>query len=63
MAIKPGDDVRLLEKPTGYLSKHHPLTVGNIYKCLGFMGSCIVTTTDKPGEDASYYHGRVEPAN
>lgn len=63
MAIKVGDDVVLREKPTGYLSKHYPLTVGNTYKCLGFMGSNIVTTTDNPGEDAAYYHGRVEALN
>lgn len=61
-AISPGDDVKLNEKPDGCLSKHYPLTVGRIYQCLGFMGSNIITTTDEPGESASYYRGRVSKA-
>lgn len=60
--IRPGDDVKLNEKPDGCLSKHYALTEGHIYQCLGFMGSNIVTTTDEPGESASYYRGRVSKA-
>lgn len=62
MSIKPGDSVRLKEKPNGYLSKHYALTVGHVYVCTGFMGSNIVTTTDLPDETASYHIDRVEPA-
>lgn len=59
MEIKIRDPVILLEKPNGHSAQHHKLTVGKIYKCLGFMGSNIVTTTDEPGETASYHIGRV----
>jgi hypothetical protein len=62
MTIKVGDLVRLDKKPDGCLASQHALTVGNICQCRGFMGSNIVTTTDEPGETASYHIGRVSPA-
>lgn len=62
MAIKNGDPVRLLEKPNGRAAREYPLTVGRIYQCKGHMGSNIITTTDVPGETASYHQGRVEAA-
>jgi len=54
----PGDQVRLLERPDGYLSQHYPLTVGGVYEVVGYMGSCLVTTTDAPNETASCWAGR-----
>lgn len=62
MNIQEGDKVILKEKPNGYASKHYALTKGNTYICLGFMGSNIVTTTDVPGDSASYHWERVELA-
>jgi hypothetical protein len=55
----PGTPVRLTEKPDGCVSQHYPLTVGKDYLLKGFMGSCIVITTDKPDFDASIYRGRA----
>jgi hypothetical protein len=62
MNIKTGDKVRLKEKPTGYTARDYALTEGQVYVCQGFMGSNIITTTDVPGETASYHWERVEPA-
>jgi len=62
MNIQHGDSVRLKEKPTGYTTRDYALTVGQTYVCQGFMGSNIITTTDNPGETASYHRDRVEPA-
>jgi hypothetical protein len=62
MSIGKGDTVVLKEKPNGYTSRDYALTVGQTYTCLGFMGSNIITTTDVPGETASYHRGRVEAA-
>lgn len=62
MTIQRGDKVVLREKPDGCTSQHYPLTVGATYVCKDFMGSNIVTTTDVPGETASYHIGRVVPA-
>lgn len=58
--ITPGDTVRLLSKPDGYLSQYTPATVGKEYLLKGFMGSCVVTTTDLPGDEGIYWRGRVE---
>lgn len=58
--IKAGDTVELQERPTGCTSSHYDLTVGNHYLCKGFAGSCIITTSNKPGEDAWYWRGRVQ---
>jgi hypothetical protein len=63
MAIAIRDHVKLVEKPDGGLARLLALTVGNTYECLGFMGSNIVTTTDVPGETASYHIGRVTPVH
>lgn len=62
MNIQHGDSVRLKEKPTGYTARDYALTEGQVYVCQGFMGSNIITTTDIPGETASYHRERVEPA-
>lgn len=59
-SIKRGDMVRLISKPDGHLSQHCSLTVGNLYKVEGFMGTNIITDSDVPGETASYWLGRVE---
>ncbi len=58
--MKKGDEVKLLENPNGRLSRHYPVTVGGIYKVVGLMGSCLVVTTDVPGESASIWRGRFE---
>jgi hypothetical protein len=58
--IQIGDTVLLLKKPGGWLSSEYALTVGRAYTCIGFMGCCITTTTDRPGETGSYYPSQVE---
>ncbi len=46
--------------PDGRTAQHYPLTVGNVYRVMGFDGSNVITTTDEPGREASYWRGRVE---
>lgn len=58
--IRAGDPVRLIKKPAGRLSSQYELTVGNIYRCAGIMGNCIVTTTDILDETGSYHPDHVE---
>lgn len=58
--LRPGDQVRLVSKPTGHSSQHLPLTVGRTYDFKHFDGSNVVTSTDEPDETASYWRGRVE---
>ena len=55
-----GDKVRLLTKPEGHDSQHIPLTVGNAYTILDFDDSNVITTTDDPNIEGSYWRGRVE---
>lgn len=55
-----GDTVELLEKPTGYVSRHYNLTVGQRYEVLDIAGCCVVTTTDTPGESGMYNSERVK---
>lgn len=55
-----GDTVELTEKPTGYTSRHYNLTVGKHYEVLDLAGSCVITTTDTPGENGMYHRGRVK---
>lgn len=54
--------VRLLEQPDGYMSKYSPVTVGQVYDVLDTMGSCLVISTDVPGETASLWRGRFQAA-
>lgn len=58
--LKKNDWVTLLEMPDGYTARNAPLTIGKAYQIKGLEGSCVVTTTDVPGETATYYRGRVE---
>lgn len=53
-----GDKVILDEKPDGSLSRTYPVTVGQPYTVLDFMGSCLVISTDVPDETASIWRGR-----
>ena len=55
-----GDIVTLIEKPTGYVSKNYALTIGNNYKIVSFIGSCVVTTSDDPQQTAMYHYSRVK---
>lgn len=59
--MKAGDEIELLSKPTGYLTQHLPLTVGNIYRVIRLEGSNVVTTTDDPDIEGSYNRDRVKP--
>lgn len=54
-----GSKVKLINKPDGYTSHDYPLTLGNIYKFLGMMGSCVIITTDMVNETASIHSSRV----
>lgn len=58
--VRQGCRVKLVSLPTGCMSKHYPLTVGNTYHVLGFEVGNVVTTTDEPGRSASYSRTRVE---
>lgn len=60
--LNRGDIVQLLEKPTGCTSQHCDLTVGDFYRFNEYAGSCVITTSNKPGETAMYYLGRVQKA-
>lgn len=53
-----GNWVKLVEQPDGYVSSQCPLTVGSTYQVIDTMGSCLVVTTDVPGELASIWRGR-----
>lgn len=55
-----GDTVKLISKPTGYVARHLPLTLGKTYTVLDFDCSNIVTTTDDPEIEGHYWRGRVE---
>ncbi len=55
--------VRLVEQPDGALSKDYEVTLGHDYEVLGRMGSCLVTTSDVPGETVSIYYGRFRVVN
>lgn len=57
-----GQKVILSQAPDGSLSSHYKVTVGNTYTVLGWMGSCLETTSDVKGRAVSIYHGRFEPA-
>ena len=59
-SIGEGDAVRLLELPERCLRQdaYVNLTIGNVYSVLYLDGSNVVTTTDVPGEEASYWRGR-----
>jgi hypothetical protein len=58
MAMPPrGSNVVLLEKPSGCISQHYPVTVGKTYKVLDWNGSCLMVTTDVEGETAFIYFG------
>jgi hypothetical protein len=59
---KRGDKVLLLSKPNGVFTRFAPLTVGREYEVLYMDGSNVCTTTDRPGEECSYNHERVQPA-
>lgn len=58
-----GDTVRLLTKPDGHDSRHLPLTIGKTYTIIDFDGSNVITTTDDPHREGSYWRGRVEKVN
>lgn len=60
--LQRGDIVTLREKPTGYTSQHYDLTVGDFYRFNEYAGSCIITTSNKPGETAMYNAERVQKA-
>lgn len=60
--LKRGCPVTLIEMPDGHTSQHYPLTVGNVYKFIEWMGSCVVITTDVPGETASIDSSRIQYA-
>lgn len=62
-APQPARRVRLLEEPDGYMSKHSAVTVGRVYDVLDTMGSCLVISTDVPGETASLWRGRFQAAD
>ena len=61
--LQRGDIVELLEKPTGCTSQHYDLTVGDFYRFNEYAGSCVITTSNEPGETAMYHHGRVQKAS
>ncbi len=54
--------VRLMERPDGRASQYAPVTVGAVYDVQDRMGSCLVVSTDVPGETTSLFHGRFTPA-
>jgi len=56
-----GAPVQLVEKPDGHLSHQYPLTVGSIYTFLGWMNTCVIISTDEPGQTASIHYSRVAP--
>lgn len=60
--LQRGDIVELLEKPDGQTSQHYDLTVGDFYRFNEYAGSCVITTSNRPGETAMYYRGRVQKA-
>jgi hypothetical protein len=60
LAAGPKDRVMLKEQPDGYLSSSYPVTPGQCYDVLDTMGSCLVVSTDIPGETASIWRGRFE---
>lgn len=61
--FRRGGKATLNEQPDGYLSKGYPVTVGKTYEVLDFMGSCLVVSTDVPGQTASIYRGRFTPVH
>lgn len=48
--FRPGDRVRLIEKPDGYTSKDYPVHVDGIYTVHDQVGSTLYVTTDEVGE-------------
>lgn len=60
LAYEKGHVVKLIEKPTGCLSKYYPLTVGKFYTFLEMVGSCVLITTDDPDIKASIHPSQVE---
>jgi hypothetical protein len=52
--------VILRELPTGYLSQHAPVTLGNTYQVLETFGCCFQITTDVSGETATINQERFE---
>lgn len=54
-----GCTIKLIQQPDGYSSRDYPLTMGNIYTLIGWMGSCVQITTDVPNETASVHPSRV----
>lgn len=52
--------VKLIEKPHGCESQYYPLTVGNFYTFIEWSGSCVIITTDVPGETASIHYSSIE---
>jgi hypothetical protein len=58
--LKKGSSVKLIEKPEGCLSQYYPLTAGCVYTFLGWMGSCVVLSTDVEGQTASVHHSRIK---
>lgn len=60
LALRSGDRVKLLSKPTGQTTAMLPLTVGSIYIVRYCDGSNVCTSTDIPGLDGSYSRSRVE---
>lgn len=59
-ASKPAlnERVVLTQFPDGCSSSGYAVTVGCAYEVLDFNGSCLVTTTDVPGETAHIWRGR-----
>lgn len=62
-AIKVGDRVRLLSKPSGSTASMIPVTVGKTYIVQYVDGSNVCTTTDVHEECGYYWRGRVEKVN
>jgi len=60
MEMNRGDTIQLIEKPDGYESRHYPLTVGNQYTVIGWMGSAVQITCDDPDRTVAIYHGRMK---
>lgn len=59
--IEVGDRVKLLSMPGSCVDYYgYKLTVGNVYEVLDFDGSNVITTSDQPGQRASYNRERVE---
>lgn len=49
--------VKLIEETD---SANDVMTVGNEYTATGWAGSCLVVTTDVPGETRMIHYGRFE---